>query len=60
MPIAEEFQIDAAVVRPRTLRPLFTMIPAPRKPIPVRMLPMTLVGSAAVTVCTVPQYHIAG
>jgi hypothetical protein len=36
MPIADEPQIEAAVVSPRTLRPLFTMIPAPRKPMPVR------------------------
>ena len=43
IPIADDDHIDAAVVKPRILAPLFMMIPAPRKPIPVRRLPTTLV-----------------
>lgn len=53
MPMAEEPHIDAAVVNPRTLRPVLTMRPAPRNPMPARMLPITRVGSPSVA-CTVP------
>ena len=60
MPIADEPQIEAAVVSPRTFRPLLTMMPAPRNPIPVRMLPMTCVGSPPPLACAVPQYHNEG
>ena len=42
IPIADDDQMDAAVVRPRTLAPLLTMMPAPRNPIPVSRLPMML------------------
>ena len=44
-PIAEVVQIDAAVVRPRTLIPSLKITPAPRKPMPV-MIPCAMrVGS---------------
>ena len=47
MPIAAVIQIEAAVVRPRTVRPSRTITPAPRKPIPV-MIPCAMrVGSIA-------------
>ena len=37
MPIAAVIQMDAAVVRPRTVAPSRKMTPAPRKPMPVMM-----------------------
>ena len=43
--MAAVIQIDAAVVRPRTLRPSLTMTPAPRKPMPVMMPWAMRVGS---------------
>ncbi len=63
MPMADEPQREAAVVRPRTFSPLLTMMPAPRNPMPVRMLPMTRVGSpvpAPWTAASVPLTGIAG
>src|SRR4029450_4243139 len=60
MPIADEPQMEAAVVSPRTFMPLWTMMPAPRNPMPVRMLPMTRVGSPPPPPCAVPQYPSDG
>src|SRR3990167_11491222 len=37
MPITDEAQRDAAVVRPLILKPSFMMTPAHKKPMPVRM-----------------------
>ena len=43
--MAAVIQIEAAVVRPRTLSPSLTMTPAPRKPMPVMMPWAMRVGS---------------
>ena len=45
MPIAAVVQMEAAVVRPRTVKPSLKMTPAPRKPIPVMMPCAIRVGS---------------
>src|SRR5512142_228719 len=45
IPIAEVVQMEAAVVRPRTVSPSLKMTPAPRKPMPVMMPWAMRVGS---------------
>ena len=45
MPIAAVTQIDAAVVRPRTVKPSLMIAPAPTKPMPVMMPCAMRVGS---------------
>lgn len=45
MPSASVIQIDAAVVKPRTVMPSLKMTPAPRKPMPVMMPCAMRVGS---------------
>jgi hypothetical protein len=44
-PIAATIQMQAAVVRPWTDKPVLRMTPAPRKPIPVMAPAAILVGS---------------
>src|SRR6478609_3964482 len=46
MPIAAVIQIDAAVVKPRTVRPSLKITPAPRNPMPVMMPCAIRVGAA--------------
>src|SRR6185437_9670702 len=46
MPIAAVIQMDAAVVRPRTVKPSLKITPAPRNPMPVMMPCAIRVGSA--------------
>jgi hypothetical protein len=43
IPIAADDHMEAAVVSPRTLAPLLTMMPAPGKPMPVSRLAITCV-----------------
>ncbi|EEF27485.1 conserved hypothetical protein [Ricinus communis] len=49
MPITDDDQIDAAVVRPLMLKPDRMMTPAPRKPMPVTTPWITRVGSTSAT-----------
>ena len=58
-PIAEATQIDADVVRPRTVKPSLTMTPAPRKPMPVTIPWMTRVTSPAPCVPALNSYCAA-
>ena len=56
MPIAAVTQMEAAVVRPRTVRPSLKITPAPRKPMPVMMPWAMRVGSvrmASIVTCVI-------
>ena len=59
-PMAQDAQMDAAVVRPLMFRPSFMMTPAPRKPTPVTMPWMTRDGSIGTAECMLPPHQNPG
>jgi hypothetical protein len=60
MPITDEAQIEAAVVRPLILKPERMITPAPRKPMPVTTPWITRVGSTSATAAPCPPYQAFG